>query len=250
MYPVLFEIFEYEVSSFGVLFVGAFLIGLRLTSARMRSAGLDPYAATTMLYYCLLGGIAGAKLYYAVDTWLREGLPFWPLLFSRDGITFYGGLIGACVAGAIGCRIHGIPTKVFADSGAVACALGQAIGRVGCFLNGDDYGRVTDAPWGVVFPEGTPPALTPVHPTQLYEVLWLLPVSALLWWRWNKSPFLFGEYLALNGVGRIVVESWRVNPRVALGLTEPQLIGIGLIAVGTIWWLYYYRRDQPTEIAA
>jgi prolipoprotein diacylglyceryltransferase len=88
-----------------------------------------------------------------------------------------------------------------------------------------------------------------VHPTQLYEVAWLLPVAFFLWRRRHVSPFLFGEYVALNGLGRLVIEHWRVNPRVALGLTEPQWIGIALIASGLSAWLYF-RRRRPVPAPA
>ena len=93
----------------------------------------------------------------------------------------------------------------------------------------------------MAFPRGAPPTLEPVHPTQLYEIAWLLCVAALLWKRRHRSPFLFGEYIALNGVGRMVIEIWRVNPKMALGLTEPQWIGGGLVVLGVSGWLYYRR---------
>lgn len=243
MYPELFHIGDFSVSTFGLMLAVAFLVGTWIGSIRMREEGVDADPAT-LLIYVLLGGIFGSKLYFSVDLWLRTEQPFASLLFSRAGITWYGGLVGATLIGAIGCRIHGVPIKTFADCTAVSGALGQAIGRVGCFLVGDDYGRVTDVPWAVGFPEGAEPTKPGelVHPTQLYEIAWLLPVAALLWRRRRVSPFLFGEYIALNGVGRLVIENWRVNPKVALGLTEPQLIGLGLIALGVGGWVYYDRR--------
>jgi phosphatidylglycerol:prolipoprotein diacylglycerol transferase len=127
---------------------------------------------------------------------------------------------------------------------AVAGAVGQAIGRIGCFLVGDDYGIPTDLPWGVAFPQGAPPTFEAVHPTQIYEILWLLPVAALLWRRRHRSPFLFGEYIAANGVGRIFIEMLRVNPQVAFGLTEPQIVGICLLALGIGSWLYFQRQAE------
>jgi phosphatidylglycerol:prolipoprotein diacylglycerol transferase len=243
MYPELFSIGDFTVSTFGLMMALAFLVGTWITGRRMAEEGLDPELATTMLIWVMLGGVLGSKLYFATDVSIRTGMPFLSLLFSRDGITWYGGLIGGTLIGALGCRVHRIPIKTFADCTAVAGAVGQAIGRVGCFLVGDDYGRPTTVAWGVEFPRGAPPTTQgPVHPTQLYEIAWLLPVAGFLWWRRHKSPFLFGEYLALNGLGRIVVETWRVNPRVALGLTEPQWIGIGLIVLGMSGWIFFQRR--------
>jgi phosphatidylglycerol:prolipoprotein diacylglycerol transferase len=246
MYPELFRIGDFSISTFGLMLATAFLVGSWIASHRMGEEGLEP-DATTLLIYVMIGGIVGSKLYFAVDVWLRTGQPFSSLLFSRDGITWYGGLIGATLVGAVGCRIHGVPVKTFADCTAVSGAVGQAIGRVGCFLVGDDYGRPSDLPWAIAFPRGAPPTEQPVHPTQLYEIAWLLPVAALLWRRRRRSPFLFGEYLALNGLGRLFIEHWRVNPPVALGLTEPQWIGIGLIGLGLGGWLHFRRRQDAGD---
>ncbi len=242
MYPTLFEIFGYPISTFGVMLAIAFLVGTWITQVRMREEGLDPELGATLLLYVMFGGILGSKLYFSIDVSLRTGTDFWSLFLSREGITWYGGLILATIVGAIGCRIHGLPIKTFADCTAVAGAVGQALGRVGCFLVGDDYGRASDAPWAVAFPQGAPPTLGRVHPTQLYEVAWLLPVAGWLWSRRRKSPFLFGEYIALNGLGRIAIEHWRVNPEVALGLTEPQWIGLGLVVLGASGWIHFRSR--------
>ncbi len=247
MYPILFEIFGYPVSTFGLMLATAFRVGTWITQKRMEEEGVDPELAPTMLLYVMGGGILGAKLYFATDVSLRTGAPFSDLLLARDGITFYGGLMGGAVVGAIGARIHGIPVRVMANSAAVGCAVAQALGRVGCFLVGDDYGHATDLPWGVAFPEGAPPTHETVHPTQIYEILWLLPVAALLWRRRRTSPFLFGEYVALNGLGRMVIETWRINPKLA-GLTEPQWIGLGLVIVGIGGWLYF--RGRPVEASS
>lgn len=247
MYPELFRIGDFVISTFGVMMAIAFLVGSWITAQRMKEEGLDPDLATTLLVYVMLGGIAGSKLYFAVDVHLRTGLPFTQLLFARDGITWYGGLLMGIAAGAIGCRIHGVSIRKVMNCTAVGVAVGQALGRVGCFLVGDDYGMPTDLPWGIAFPDGAPPTLAAVHPTQLYEILWLLPVAALLWRRRHRSPFLFGEYLALNGFGRIFIEMLRVNPKVALGLTEPQIVGVGLILVGVSSWVYYQQRGSDDE---
>jgi phosphatidylglycerol:prolipoprotein diacylglycerol transferase len=247
--PILVEPFGYPISWFGVMMAIGFLAATWITAARMKEVGLDPDLATTMLLYCMGGGVLGAKLYYVIDEGLRTGAPFRDLLLSRAGITWYGGLIGGTLAAAAGCRIHRVSPRLLAEAVCPGAAVGQALGRIGCFLVGDDYGLPTDAAWGVAFPKGSPPTLTPVHPTQLYETAWLLLAAGLLWRRRLRSPFLFGEYLALNGLGRFWIESLRVNPRVALGLTEAQWIALGLIALGAagLWW---YHRGRPGAAAA
>jgi phosphatidylglycerol:prolipoprotein diacylglycerol transferase len=247
MYPELFRIGSFSVSTFGVMLAIAFLVGTRICAVRLEEQAQDPEQAWNLLLWTMVGGIVGSKLYFAVDVSLRTDTSFWTLLFDRAGITFYGGLIGGTLAGLMACRIHQLPTKVVADSVAVSLAVGQALGRVGCFLVGDDYGRVSDVPWAITFPEGAPPTLEPVHPTMLYEMVWLFAVAAFLWRRRRTSPFLFGEYVALNGLGRAVIEHWRVNPQVALGLTEPQIIGISLVVFGGVGWIYFKIRQTREE---
>jgi phosphatidylglycerol:prolipoprotein diacylglycerol transferase len=249
MYPELFRIpgIGYSISSFGVMLALAFLVGFAITRRRMEEVdGIEPEFASTVLVYAIVGGLLGSKLYFTIDNWLQGTGPLAALFFSRAGFTWYGGLMGGCLAGVVACRVHGVRVFALASAAAPGLAVSQAIGRVGCFLAGDDYGRVTDLPWGVAFPHGAPPTIQPVHPTQLYEVAWLLPVAAFLWLRRRKSPFLFGEYVAANGAGRVVIESWRVNPKVAFGLTEPQWIGLALIVLGLAGWVYYARRPSPS----
>ncbi|MFP8875118.1 MAG: prolipoprotein diacylglyceryl transferase [Myxococcota bacterium] len=249
MYPELFRIpfIDYPISTFGVAMAVAFLVAFWITMKGMEEKRIPTGELSAVFIYVLLGGIVGSKLYYAIDNWLLDGGPFLPLLLSRGGITWYGGLIGGTLAGAIGAKRVGINVKQLADCAAPATAVGQAIGRIGCFLVGDDYGRASDVPWAVAFPEGAPPTFDHVHPTQLYEVAWLLPVALFLWSRRRRSPFLFGEYMVLNGAGRIVIENWRVNPTVALGMTEPQWIGVGLIALGASGWIYFKHRPPQAN---
>lgn len=236
MYPILFHlpIVGWPVSSFGVTMAIGFLVGYWIAIPRMKEERIDPEHGANLLIYIMFGGILGAKLYYATDFWWRESVPFWDSLLSRGGLVFYGGLIGGALGGYIGCRTLGVPAIPFANAAAISLAVGQAIGRIGCFLVGDDYGRATDQPWGVAFPEGLPPVAYPVHPTMLYEAFWLTLVSGFLWWRRKRSASLMGEYLVLNGIGRAAIEHWRLNARVALELSEAQWIGVALVVFGSI----------------
>jgi phosphatidylglycerol:prolipoprotein diacylglycerol transferase len=251
MYPILFTIpgLDYPVSSFGVMMALGFLAAYGLAMRELPGKGIDAETASSLLLYIMIGGVLGSKIYFATDMHFRTGEPIASFFFRRDGITWYGGLMGGIVGGALGSWRNGVSLKLVMDAAAPGVAVGQAIGRLGCFLVGDDYGKASDLPWAVAFPEGAPPVDYPVHPTQIYEILWLLPVAAVLHARRKRSPFLFGEYMAANGFGRIFIETLRVNPRVALGLTEPQWIGIGLIVIGTASWLFYWSRDRKAGLA-
>jgi phosphatidylglycerol:prolipoprotein diacylglycerol transferase len=249
MYPILFEFFGFPISTFGVMMAVGFLLSAWIVARRLAEYGLDPEFASTILIYAMIGGVVGSKLYFAIDESLRGNAPFFELLLSRAGITWYGGLIGGTLLVTLATRWHGLPTRVVASCVATAAPFGQACGRIGCFLVGDDYGRPTDLPWGIAFPEGAPPTLVPVHPTQLYEVAWLLLVGAVLWRRRRTSPFLFGEYLMAAAIGRFAIEFLRVNEPLALGATQPQWIAIGLFGLGAFGWLYFRRRPEPLRLS-
>jgi len=252
MYPELFTIpfLDWPISSFGAAMAVAFLTGYWIAIPRMSEEGLNPDDAANMLIWIMMGGVLGAKLYYATDFSLRTDMEFFSLLFSRAGMVFYGGLIGGALAGYAGCRFYKIPPEPFANACAISLAIGQAIGRIGCLLVGDDYGRPTDLPWGIAFPNGLPPVHVPVHPTQIYESAWLFLVAAVLWRRRKKSSSLMGEYLILNGIGRTIVEHWRLNARVALDLSEAQWIGVGLVIFGTLLLLRARRAAGGQSEAA
>jgi len=241
MYPIVFDHFGVQISSFGVMLALAFLVGTWICQIRMNEERLDGELASVFLLYIMFGGIVGSKLYFAIDVSIRKDLDFWSLLLSRDGITFYGGLIGGFLMGTLACFVHRVPLKPFTDCMAVVLLVGQAMGRIGCFLVGDDYGKVTDLPWGIAFPQGAPPTLEPVHPTMLYECAWLVLGAAVLWRRRRRSPSLWAEYMVWNGVGRFPIEFLRVNDPVVWGLTEPQVIALILVLSGAALWVHYRR---------
>ncbi|MFP6656017.1 MAG: prolipoprotein diacylglyceryl transferase [Myxococcota bacterium] len=253
MYPELFTIpfIDWPISSFGAAMAVAFMVGYGIGLPRMTEEGLDPDDGANMLIWIMIGGVLGAKLYYATDFSLRGETEFWSALLSRAGMVFYGGLIGGAIAGYAGCRFYKISPKLFANAIAIPLAVGQGIGRIGCLLVGDDYGHATDLPWGIAFPNGLPPVDFPVHPTQIYESVWLFLVAAVLWRRRKKSPSLMGEYLILNGIGRAIVEIWRLNPRVALNLSEAQWIGIAIVLFGAVLVIRENRERarQPSSAA-
>jgi phosphatidylglycerol:prolipoprotein diacylglycerol transferase len=251
MYPVLWAPFGFEISTFGVMMAVGFLVAAWIVGKRLAEQGLDPELSSTILVYAVLCGVGGAKLYFVIDTIVREGGDFWALLFNRAGLTWFGGLMGAVLGVTVGVRIHKISLSAVAAAVAPATPFGQACGRIGCFLVGDDYGRGTNAWYGVAFPRGMPPTIDAygnvftVHPTMLYEVAWLVAIGALLWRRRKASPFLFGEYLVLAGIGRFAVEILRINERVALGLSEAQWISIAMMVIGSAMWIRARRATDP-----
>lgn len=238
MYPILvsFPGAGISISSYGAMMSLGFLAAFFLTRKNLPRYGIDPRIAPAILVLTVFGGILGAKLYYATDMTFREGHS-WIGYFRRPGgLTWYGGLGGGVLAAWAGARLYGARFSDLLDASAFAVPIGQALGRLGCFLVGDDYGIASNVPWAMAFPNGSPPTLDRVHPTQLYELAWLIAVAAILARRRDSSPRLFAEFLVANGLGRFLIEFIRLNPITGLGLSEPQTIALGMMIGGGLWW--------------
>src|SRR5688500_2890118 len=241
MYPTLLRIGDFEVTTFGALVAMAVVVGLWIFHRELRRSDL-PESGVDAALMGVLGGLVGAKLIWAIE--FRHDAPFLSLLLSRGGLSWFGGFIGGVGAGLWSLYKRRIPIVPALAAAAPALAIGHAIGRIGCFLVGDDYGRPTDVPWGVAFPRGLPPTSDPVHPTQLYETLGLAAIAWILI-RWRRAGTaaadVFGRYLVMAGALRFVIEFVRVNARVAGPLTLAQIFSLGIMVLG-LWFMRWRRR--------
>lgn len=212
----------------------AALVGLRMFKRELQRSGLPDSAWDTGIAG-MVGGLAGAKLLWLFEHFGEE--PFRDLLLSRGGMSWFGGFAGGLLAGTILIRVRRLPVMAVLAAAAPALIVGHAIGRVGCLLVGDDYGRPSDLPWALAFPEGLPPTIARVHPTQIYEALALMPLAAIvLRWRRQARPdaFVLGWYLVSAGALRFAIEFVRVNERVFGPLTVAHLASLAVVASGVM----------------
>lgn len=267
MLPILFRIPEWipvlggqPITSFGFMMFLAFLVGGSLLQRELRRMELPEQRAWDLLFTAVVGGIIGAKLYYVALNWrLAAADP--SFLWSRGGLVWYGGFLLATVLVVWQIRRYALPLGRVADAIAVVLPIGYAIGRVGCFLVGDDYGSPTASAFGMRFPDGAPPTrvdaleryfgiqvdpelvqqfgeVVPVHPTQLYEVAMSLIIFAIVWrlrTHAMQAGWLFMLWLSLAGVERVVVEVFRAKDDRFIGVfTIAQAISLVLIVVGIV----------------
>ncbi|HSC35017.1 MAG TPA: prolipoprotein diacylglyceryl transferase family protein, partial [Thermodesulfobacteriota bacterium] len=173
MYPELIKIGNFSISSFGVMIALCFIAGYLVITLETKRKGLNEKLVGNLFLATMAGGIIGAKLLYVFENVPLSDILSHPLdnLLSRGGLTYYGGFFGAIILTWIIAYRNKLSMWVVGDLAAPALALAYAIGRVGCFLVGDDYGVPSDLPWAMAFPKGLPPTNVPVHPTQLYEII-------------------------------------------------------------------------------
>jgi phosphatidylglycerol:prolipoprotein diacylglycerol transferase len=280
MYPVLFRIGDFAVTSFGVMMALSFLGGGWLAAKELQRKGENPELAWELVWYAAIGGVVGARLYYLILTWSQTVADPWGAITSRGGLVWYGGLIGGAALVYWRLRKANLPVLRVADAVAPALAVAYAIGRLGCFLVGDDYGRPTDLPWAIAFPNGAPPStaenlrtqfgvdippgvpgdtVLAVHPTQLYEIGMALIIFAILWRlreRISPTGALFFIYVALSGVERFIVEIFRAKDDRFFGMfTMAQLLSLVLAFAGVAGAAYLMsgrrgRSDPPVPVSA
>ena len=232
MYPVLFRVGSFEVTSFGVLVAVAALVGMWLFGRELARSGL-PRDAVDAAIAGVMGGLVGAKVLWTIE--FLGDQPVTELLFSRGGLSWFGGLIGGVATGLWMLRRRRVPIVRALAAATPALAVGHAIGRVGCFLVGDDYGRQSNLPWAIAFPEGLPPTTVRVHPTQIYEAIALVVIAAALihWRRGGVSDSdVLGRYFVLAGSTRFAIEFVRVNAPIVGPFTLAQLISFVLVTIG------------------
>jgi len=266
MISELFSIGDFSVSPFGLLMAAAFLVSyFALRSGLLRTGLGDDEDASALVLAAGIGGVLGSKIYFAALT------GDWMSIFSRSGLVWYGGFILGAAAVIFTLKRRQMPIWESLDILAPALILGYAVGRVGCFLVGDDYGVPTDLPWGVAFPYGLPVATTaggllseygipfpagavagdlvPVHPTQLYETgAGLLIFGIALWLRGRmKTAGAVGLVtVALFAIERFIVEFFRAKDDRFFGaFTLAQGLSVAIFAFVLI--LLLTRRSAPVD---
>jgi phosphatidylglycerol---prolipoprotein diacylglyceryl transferase len=251
MYPEI-TIGPITLQTFGLMFGLGFVAAGLIVAKRFKELGKPTDWAYEMAFAALVGGLVGSRLYFLIENWNDVSDDVLGNLFSGAGLVWYGGAIGGAIAVLGWAYWRGIFTLLLADVAAVPLMVGYAIGRIGCQLSGDgDYGRAWDGPWAMAYPNGTVPTDEKVHPTPVYETLFML-VAAWFVWRLRdrfRAGILFAIYLVVAGFERFMVEFVRRNPDAALGLTQAQLMSVGMILVGGIWIAVIAGRGQLREPA-
>jgi phosphatidylglycerol:prolipoprotein diacylglycerol transferase len=250
MYPVLFKFGSIEIRLYGVMIALAFIVGTLIGEREARRKGFPPGTVYDLLSFMLIAVVIGARLYYVIFSDLSWFIthPFEIIAIWKGGLSLHGGMIGGLIAGIWYCRKRGLPVWKFSDVLAPSAIIGQAIGRIGCTLNGCCYGKETDLPWGLVYsdPHSSAPLGIPLHPTQIYEIILSLILFAGIWYSRKKVSFdgqMFLTYIMGYGIIRFFLEFFRGDSLLLFNLIPvPHAMSTVVFLTGLI--LYIYRKKS------
>ena len=231
----------------------AFLAGLWTATRRAPRENISSETIADIVFWLMVGAIIGARAVYVATYW-RDEFASQPVseifMIQHGGLVYYGGLIGATLAGVIYIRWKKLALWKIADVLAPSIALGNVFGRIGCLLNGCCYGRACSLPWAISFPEDNPlhPPTTPVHPTEIYDALLNLVLYLFLARLFRHKKFdgqVFATYLIGYALFRSIVEYFRGDyppDHIHNGLTSAQLVSILVFAAGLVLMIVLSRR--------
>lgn len=264
MYPILFRIGNFPINTYGVFLALAFLGAILVTVRLAARDGLPQERVYDLCLWLLLSSLVGSKiLMFLTEPAYRENpWQLFSLDFLRSGGVFYGGLLGALGAGYFLMRRWKLPWWKTADACAPGIALGNVLGRQGCFSAGCCWGKPTNLPWGVRFTElgheitGVPTNAR-LHPTQLYESFSMLIVFFFLLWLHRRKKFsgqVILTYALIYATVRFLIEFVRDDPRgdilgltTLTGLSTSQMIGLVVGPAALALLIIRWRRAGLTQ---
>ena len=258
MHPILFSVFGKDIYSYGVMTALAYIAG-NITWTWLPRRELRPEGfATDLGFWLMASGIVGSRLAYVAANWSYYRVnPLEIVRIDQGGLIFYGGFLLACAALVIFARRHRVPVWHMADFAIPALAIGHALGRMGCFLNGCCYGRPAgDAFCGIAYPPICEPGKlfpsVPLSPVQLIESACLLALWLVLVWaypRRRKDGAVFALYLVLYPPIRFALEYLRGDERQSwLALDVAQVTSIGLFLAGILLLVFLPQRRYAPPV--
>jgi phosphatidylglycerol:prolipoprotein diacylglycerol transferase len=262
MHPELLRIGSFVLPTYGVLLACGFFGALWLVRRRAPAFGVSPDAAADVSIWLLLAGLVGAKILLVVVEGPSRYFSSWDgfVDLAKSAGVFYGGLIGGVIATFFLLRKHGLSFWTFVDIAAPSVALGQAVGRLGCFMAGCCWGRECHEAWAVTFTDPAAnrnvgvPLGVPLHPTQLYEAVGtaLLCVVLLKTERRRFPGETFARYLFGYALLRFTIEFFRGDPRGTVPgtpLSTSQFLALAGLLIASAIFAVQRRKGAPDDAA-
>jgi phosphatidylglycerol---prolipoprotein diacylglyceryl transferase len=254
--PVALAIGPVAIRWFGLTLALALVVELCVGLREGRRKGIDADEVIAVAFWAIICGVVVARLFHALDEldyYLRH--PLEVLSIYEGGLSMWGGMAGGFLGGYVYVRRHALGLGPIADAAAPALLAGQIVGRLGCIVNGDAYGRIADVPWAFTYihPAALIPMLgLPTHPYPVYEIAWNAVALAGLWrlrTRTRIDGVVFLAYVVLYSVGRLVLGFFRQEDLLALGLSPAQIASIVALLAAAAWAWRLFRRESASRLA-
>ena len=251
--PVLFEIYGIRLYSYGLMIAIGVIVAVSLGERLIKKIGLNSDDMYSLSVYALIGGVLGGKLLYIIVE-IRHFInnPYEFISTLGSGFAIYGSILGGIIAVYIFCTRKKLKLLKVLDLIIPCVAIAQGFGRIGCFLAGCCYGKVTDSIIGVCFNSPFTSDGLKRYPTQIFSSAFDFALGIFLFWYWSKvrkneetSGKVFALYLIIQCVGRFAIEFIRDDPRGNIGpFTTSQFIGIFGFAFGVIFFILNNSRKK------
>lgn len=259
MWPVLFQTEAITLPTYLVINSFVFCFGIFWIYKRAKKFALNQNAALDLTLVGMVGAFIGARafhIFFERPSFYFQ-YPSFTYKFWYGGFVFYGGFAVAFLFCWLLCKKRNYDYRTYADLFAPVLALGYSIGRLGCLCAGCCFGRPTELPWGITFPQGgeAPPGI-PLHPTQIYSSLWELAVFITLMILERRATLkshkgrLFGVWLILHAVGRASVEQFRGDFRGATPFNLSLSTWLSVIALGLGIYMLDLKRNKNASTAS
>lgn len=254
--PIALNLGFIEIRWYGIMVVLAVLsiVAISLVEAKRRNIEADDIYNLTV--WSVISAVIFARLFHVIDNfsyYIKHPLQ---ILTNFEGLAVYGAVFGIILAFFIYCRVRKLPFWTMGDLIAPGALVGMAVGRVGCLFNGCCYGLPADLPFSVVYtnPNSYAPIGIPMHPTQIYHIIWNLLAFGAIWGlrkHVKATGVLFLLYLAFYAAGDLTVRFFRVGEPFLFGMQQAQVIGI-LILIITVPWIIaracIYRKKAKSVV--
>ena len=256
--------FDLTIHAYALCILLGIIVGLAVTNRRLVARGVESWLILDIALFAIPLGIIGGRAYHVIthpaDYFAGQDIAR-VLFVWEGGLAIFGALILGAVGGGVGCRVSGLRFTVLLDAIAPGLIIAQAIGRFGNYFNQELFGGPTDLPWGLeidslnpAYPLGLPPG-TLFHPTFLYESLWNLLGALVIIWAGRRFTLQWGRnfavYLVWYGVGRIAIETIRLDPSESfLGVRVNVWGSVAAVALGIAIFLLQARRHPGLEPSA
>ncbi len=254
MDPNLLEIGPFVLAWHGILTVLGIFVAVKVAGIGLRERNVTLPQFDSFAIWTIAGGIIGARLFFVldhIDTFIDNPLEIFAI--TEGGLAIYGAVIGGFVTVAILCWIRNYPFLKIIDSIAPALVIAQAIGRIGCTINGDAWGERTDWAFALIYTNEDaiiPNRLLgePTHPYPIYDIIMTMSIFAVIWpLRKRNLPdgAIFAIYALLYGVTRFIISYVREERVWFWGLQEAQVVSIGVLVAALVALVMIFRRQRP-----